>query len=178
MSLKLAVDPQLRIHLSYEGAKLSLPSQQGFWAVLQLNAPDADEAIRWLISYATRKPAPLPTWVQSSYIAPVLVSRLQNSDSLDKAIKSFPKIGEPSFLQVTLKALLTIPFGQTVSYRELAETIGKPKAVQAVGAACGRNPMPLLIPCHRVVRSDGGFGGYNGGIELKKRLLAFEAALR
>lgn len=72
-------------------------------------------------------------------------------------------------------ALLEIPFGQTRSYREQAEAIGRPTAVRAVGAANGRNPIPVVIPCHRVVGSSGLLTGYAGGTELKARLLALES---
>jgi O-6-methylguanine DNA methyltransferase len=84
------------------------------------------------------------------------------------------------FDRLVWETLLSIPYGQTLSYLDIAKAIGQTKAVRAVGGACGRNPMPLLIPCHRVIRSDGGLGGFSAGstsgIEIKKRLLAFEAA--
>jgi O-6-methylguanine DNA methyltransferase len=67
-----------------------------------------------------------------------------------------------------------IPFGQTRSYAWLAKQVeGKNKA-RAVGAACGSNPIPILIPCHRVIREDGGLGGYGGGLGIKKKLLKME----
>lgn len=72
------------------------------------------------------------------------------------------------------KELLRIPFGKTVSYRDIARRIGKPAAVRAVGGANGRNPVCIIVPCHRVVAADGGIGGYSGGLEMKRRLLALE----
>jgi O-6-methylguanine DNA methyltransferase len=72
-------------------------------------------------------------------------------------------------------ALRKIPYGATQSYGEVAEAIGQPNAVRAVGGANGRNRLPLLIPCHRVVASGGKLGGFTGGVGLKKRLLAHEA---
>jgi O-6-methylguanine DNA methyltransferase len=72
---------------------------------------------------------------------------------------------------------MRIPFGETVSYAELARRIGKPRAVRAVAQACGKNPLPIVIPCHRVIRSDGTIGGYSGGIRWKQRLLRFEREL-
>ncbi len=69
-----------------------------------------------------------------------------------------------------------IPFGETRSYSWVAEQIGKPRAARAVGQALGRNPLPIIIPCHRVVASDGKLGGYSGGIEMKRYLLRLEAA--
>lgn len=68
-----------------------------------------------------------------------------------------------------------IGYGRTVSYKEVAEQLGRPGAVRAVGSACATNPVPIVLPCHRVVRSDGGLGGYRGGLAAKKVLLALEA---
>jgi methylated-DNA-[protein]-cysteine S-methyltransferase len=73
-------------------------------------------------------------------------------------------------------ALLTIPFGQTRSYRQIAEQIGKPKAVRAVGAANGRNPVSIIAPCHRVIGANGALTGFAGGLAVKQHLLALEAA--
>ncbi|MBG6084964.1 methylated-DNA--[protein]-cysteine S-methyltransferase [Zhihengliuella flava] len=67
-----------------------------------------------------------------------------------------------------------IEFGQTASYRQVAEQVGSPRAVRAVGTACATNPLPIVIPCHRVLRSDGGLGGYLGGTDAKAELLALE----
>jgi methylated-DNA-[protein]-cysteine S-methyltransferase len=73
-------------------------------------------------------------------------------------------------------ALAEIPYGQTVSYAELAEMVGRPKAFRAVGQANGSNPVPIVLPCHRVVASGGHIGGYGGGIATKRRLLELEGA--
>ena len=73
-----------------------------------------------------------------------------------------------------LEALQTIPYGETRSYKEVAAAIGKPRAVRAVGAANGRNPIPIIIPCHRVIGSDGSLTGFGGGLEVKRALLALE----
>ncbi|MFL0578981.1 methylated-DNA--[protein]-cysteine S-methyltransferase [Dietzia sp. 179-F 9C3 NHS] len=72
--------------------------------------------------------------------------------------------------------LATIPYGHTATYTQLATDLGRPGAVRAVGTACATNPLPLVWPCHRVLRSDGGLGGFRGGLEVKQRLLALEAA--
>lgn len=71
-------------------------------------------------------------------------------------------------------ALLTIPFGETRSYAEIAHQIGKPKAVRAVGAANGRNPISIIAPCHRVIGSNGSLTGFAGGLEAKQLLLTLE----
>ncbi|WP_210405333.1 methylated-DNA--[protein]-cysteine S-methyltransferase [Limnobaculum zhutongyuii] len=70
--------------------------------------------------------------------------------------------------------LCNIPFGETISYQTLATRVGNPKASRAVGAANGNNPVSLIIPCHRVIGSDGSLTGYEGGIPIKEKLLAFE----
>lgn len=72
--------------------------------------------------------------------------------------------------------LAAIPFGQTWSYGELARRIGEPRAVRAVGAANGRNPLPVILPCHRVIGADGSLTGFGGGLPLKKFLLGHEGA--
>jgi methylated-DNA-[protein]-cysteine S-methyltransferase len=74
-------------------------------------------------------------------------------------------------------ALATIPFGATWSYGELARVIGKPDAMRAVGAANGRNPLPIVLPCHRVIGADGSLTGFGGGLPTKEALLRLEGAL-
>ena len=74
-----------------------------------------------------------------------------------------------------LRALQDIPYGETVSYGEIARRIGKPKAVRAVGAANGRNPLPIVLPCHRVIGSSGDLTGFGGGLDTKEALLRLEA---
>lgn len=80
------------------------------------------------------------------------------------------------FQRAVWHALETIPFGELRSYREVAEAIGKPTAVRAVGAANGRNPLPIVVPCHRVVGSDGSLTGFAGGMEIKRQLLVLEGS--
>jgi methylated-DNA-[protein]-cysteine S-methyltransferase len=78
------------------------------------------------------------------------------------------------FQQAVWAALAAIPCGATTSYAEIARRVGRPRAVRAVGAANGRNPVAILVPCHRVIGSDGTLTGYAGGLERKARLLAHE----
>ncbi|MFF7146306.1 methylated-DNA--[protein]-cysteine S-methyltransferase [Streptomyces nodosus] len=80
------------------------------------------------------------------------------------------------FRQLVQKHLPQIGYGQTRSYKEMAEMVGSPKAVRAVGTACATNPLPVVVPCHRVLRTDGTLGGYIGGLEAKTTLLNLEAA--
>ncbi|WP_434568217.1 methylated-DNA--[protein]-cysteine S-methyltransferase [Vibrio chagasii] len=78
------------------------------------------------------------------------------------------------FQQSVWHALTTIPYGETWSYAQLADAIGNPKAVRAVGLANGKNPVSVIVPCHRVIGKNGKLTGYAGGIERKQRLLAIE----
>jgi methylated-DNA-[protein]-cysteine S-methyltransferase len=78
------------------------------------------------------------------------------------------------FQQKVWKALMDIPYGETRNYREIATAVGSPRAMRAVGAANGRNPLPIIVPCHRVIGADGKLVGYAGGLTVKKLLLELE----
>lgn len=82
-----------------------------------------------------------------------------------------------SFTGKVLSRLLRIPFGKTFSYKDIATSVGSPRGSRAVGNACRGNRFPLLIPCHRVIASDGSLGGFSCGLEIKKRLIEFEASI-
>ncbi|MCL2560044.1 MAG: methylated-DNA--[protein]-cysteine S-methyltransferase [Turicibacter sp.] len=79
-----------------------------------------------------------------------------------------------AFQKLVWEASGTVPYGKTVTYKQLAETIGMPQAVRAVGAANGKNPIYIVIPCHRVIGSNGSLTGYGGGLEMKDKLLKLE----
>lgn len=79
-----------------------------------------------------------------------------------------------AFQRAVWSAMTAIPFGATAGYGELARRVGRPAASRAVGAACGRNPLPVVVPCHRVVGSDGSLTGYAGGLGIKRALLDLE----
>lgn len=79
-----------------------------------------------------------------------------------------------TFRQVVQQYLPHISYGDTRTYKEVADAVGNPNAVRAVGTACATNPLPVVVPCHRVLRTDGGLGGYRGGLEAKKILLSLE----
>lgn len=82
------------------------------------------------------------------------------------------------FYREVLRELASgVPYGTVVGYGDLAARVGQPGAAQAVGAAMGSNPLPVVVPCHRVVESDGGLGGFGGGLETKRQLLALEGVL-
>jgi len=79
--------------------------------------------------------------------------------------------------QVLRELASGVPYGAVVGYGDLAGRVGQPRAAQAVGVAMGSNPLPVVVPCHRVVESDGGIGGFGGGLETKRKLLALEGVL-
>jgi len=83
-----------------------------------------------------------------------------------------------AFQLEVLRALQEVPYGETISYGELAKRMGRPKASRAVGAANARNPLPIVIPCHRVIGSDGSLVGFGGGLDIKQKLLDLEKAHR
>ena len=78
------------------------------------------------------------------------------------------------FQRAVWKALMEIPWGEVRSYKWVAERVGAGKGYRAVGAACGANPLPIIVPCHRVISASGRIGGYSGGVEVKVRLLQLE----
>jgi methylated-DNA-[protein]-cysteine S-methyltransferase len=78
------------------------------------------------------------------------------------------------FMQTVWKTLLDVPYGETASYKQIAEKIGNPKAVRAVGMANNKNPLPIFIPCHRIIGSNGKLVGYAGGLQMKQQLLDLE----
>jgi O-6-methylguanine DNA methyltransferase len=87
-------------------------------------------------------------------------------------------IPEKGFTARVWRQIARIPYGEVRSYGRLAKALRRPQAARAVGQACGRNPLPLVIPCHRVVASDGSLGGFSAGLETKQKLLALEQGSR
>ena len=82
-----------------------------------------------------------------------------------------------SFMTKAWVALSKVKYGETISYSELAEKAGNKKAVRAAATSCAKNPLPVIIPCHRVIAKDGSLGGFGGGIELKKKMLKLEKVI-
>jgi methylated-DNA-[protein]-cysteine S-methyltransferase len=116
-----------------------------------------------------------PEWIEDR--ARLSDAMQQISQYFEGARKTFDlrlvPAGTP-FQQAVWRGLLSIPYGETTSYRDLARVIGRPSAIRAVGAANGRNPLPIVVPCHRVVGSSGYLTGYGGGLHIKETLLALE----
>lgn len=119
---------------------------------------------------------PEPDWIYNE--KPLAEARRQLDEYFAGTRKQFdlPLQLEGTEFQVeVLQALQKIPYGKTVSYGEIARRIGRPKAVRAVGAANGRNPIPIVVPCHRVIGSGGDLTGFGGGLDTKEALLRLEA---
>ena len=109
---------------------------------------------------------------------PLAKARRQLEEYFAGSRKNFDlpvKLNGTEFQVSVLKALQDIPYGETVSYGEIAKRIGRPKAVRAVGAANGRNPIPIVVPCHRVIGSSGDLTGFGGGLDTKEALLRLES---
>lgn len=137
----------------------------GFAAEMGAEAAFDDLRSRWPKADYVEDPMALRPWVLRAFGA--------DDVTLDKAPLFL--IGAPFQIKVW-EALLSIPSGQVTTYSEIAEAIGSPRAVRAVGTAVGRNPISWLIPCHRALRKSGGLGGYHWGLPMKRAMLAFETA--
>jgi len=137
----------------------------GFAGEMGEEAAMEDLVSRWPKAEFVEDPMMLRPWVQVAYGA---------GESGGERAPLY-LIGAPFQINVW-EALLQIPSGQVTSYSEIANSIGKPKAVRAVGTAVGRNPISYLIPCHRALRKSGGLGGYHWGLPVKRAILAWESA--
>ena len=117
-----------------------------------------------------------PGWTEERSFFDEVIGQLQEYFAGERKTFLLPLIPEGTeFQRVVWSELQKIPYGETISYKGLADRIGKPKAVRAVGAANGANPIPIIIPCHRVIGNDGSLTGFGGGLPLKKRLLELES---
>ncbi len=136
-----------------------------------------EDALRGISFQSGRHPAEVPeAWQRAeepfrdaiAQLAAYFAGRLRRFD-LALAPEGTP------FQREVWSALTEIPYGETVSYSELARRIGRPAATRAVGAANGRNPLPIVVPCHRVIGANGSLTGFGGGLSIKRRLLDLEA---
>ena len=137
-----------------------------------------DESALSLIGFPQGKMRhdPEPDWIFNE--KPFATVRQQLNEYFAGERKDFDlplQVTGTEFQVQVLEELQTIPYGETTSYGDIATRIGRPKAVRAVGAANGRNPLPIVIPCHRVIGSSGDLTGFGGGLNLKEALLRLEA---
>ncbi len=119
---------------------------------------------------------PEPEWIYNE--KPFADAKRQLGEYFAGTRKTFDlplRLSGTEFQVSVLEALQTIPYGETTSYGAIAKQIGRPKAVRAVGAANGRNPIPIVVPCHRVIGSGGDLTGFGGGLDTKEALLRLEA---
>jgi len=119
---------------------------------------------------------PDPEWIYNE--KPFAAARQQLREYFEGERKDFDlplNMSGTEFQVQVLEELRRIPYGETASYADIAARIGRPKAMRAVGAANGRNPLPIVIPCHRVIGSSGSLTGFGGGLDTKEALLRLEA---
>lgn len=127
---------------------------------------------------------PDPSWQQSPELLPSVAAQLTAYFAGELTDFDFDAFELPcaltgtEFQREVWHALIRIPYGKTCSYGDLARHIGRPKAVRAVGAANGANPIPIIVPCHRVIASDGSLHGFGGGLDIKQQLLNLEQGSR
>jgi methylated-DNA-[protein]-cysteine S-methyltransferase len=135
-----------------------------------------DLALRHIIFSGGREPAaPLPHWRESAAPLRETIRQLRAWFSGELREFDLPLAPEgPAFHQRVWRELCNIPYGETISYGEIARRIGSPNASRAVGRANGANPIPIVIPCHRVIGSNGKLTGYGGGLPRKQFLLGLE----
>lgn len=141
-----------------------------------LTAAGDDIGLRWLLFPQNRHEPLRDGWQRDS--APFAELRRQLAAYFAGELRDFDLPLAPQgtpFQHSVWTALRNIPYAETRSYRDLATNIGNPKAVRAVGLANGRNPLPIIVPCHRVIGADGSMTGFGGGIESKRFLLDLEA---
>jgi methylated-DNA-[protein]-cysteine S-methyltransferase len=133
-------------------------------------------ALRWVSFVCSKRSVPPQTgWKQNRAAFAEVIRQLQAYFRGDLKEFDLPLAMEGTEFQLRVwNALRAIPYGETISYAQLAERIGNPKAVRAVGLANGSNPIPIIVPCHRVIGSDGSLTGFGGGLSTKKKLLELE----
>jgi methylated-DNA-[protein]-cysteine S-methyltransferase len=138
----------------------------------------ADEAGLRLVHFQTgRRRKPDPSWQRDPAAFRSLAQQLGEYFRGERRTFDLPLAPRgTSFQLATWRVLATIPYGETISYAELARRVGRPAASRAVGAANGANPLPIVVPCHRVIGKDGSLTGFGGGLPTKRALLELEGA--
>jgi len=121
-----------------------------------------------------------PEWRRDARHAPLRQAKRELAEYFGGGRERFETALAPEgtpFQRSVWKAISTVAFGETITYRELARRAGRPDSVRAAGAATGRNPISIIVPCHRIVGSSGGLTGYAGGLDRKRALLALESGI-
>lgn len=134
-----------------------------------------EEGLRRIDFLGAGRTKPEADWVEAAGPLAEVAEQLRayfEGDRRDFELRLSPR-GTP-FQRGVWRRLCEIPYGETISYAELATRVGNPKASRAVGLANGRNPIPIVIPCHRVIGKSGSLVGYGGGLPIKEKLLALE----
>lgn len=140
----------------------------------------SDDGVHAVEFHASRHPVKRDArWVEADHpLLDTLAAQLDEYFAGERRDFDLPLAPEGTDFQRTVwHALARIPYGDTTSYAQLASTIGHPSAVRAVGAANGRNPIPIVLPCHRVIGADGALTGFGGGLPTKRFLLELEGAM-
>ena len=176
------VSARLKAHISFQHLPPRLvrwgfhPSSLGSLLI----GVDADSGALCLVAFAKGRGKNMVAneckakWSKTQFVednkltAAMLKSMFARPDALKVQMTGTP------FQHAVWKAIAAIPAGKTMTYADLARKIKNPKAVRAAGTACGANPVPVVVPCHRVVGSNGGLGGFGGGLELKRLMLDAE----
>ena len=158
-------------HDSIIGRLLLVGSERGIQRITRLDHGELPEPTLHLYYGDQANLTHLPGFFASACSA--IDAYLEDSSTLKLP---YEIVGGTPLQRAVWLALTKIPFGETRSYSQLAETVGFPRAVRAVASACAANPIPLIIPCHRVVAKDGTLAGFSlGGVEVKEKLLALES---
>ena len=114
-------------------------------------------------------------WIEDKTVFKDVIYQLEKYFNKELRIFDIPlKLNGTPFQKKVFSELLKIPYGSTISYQELAKRVDNPKASRAVGNANGKNPIAIIVPCHRVISKDGSIGGFSGGLDIKRKLLELE----
>lgn len=149
-------------------------SQQG---LCYLDFPKTDDPILGLRVWASKQARSAQFERNEQVCTPVLTQLKEYFDQKRKDFDLPIDLTGTPFQQLVYRQLCQIPYGTVASYKQIAEAIGAPKAVRAVGGANNKNPIPIIVPCHRVIGANGSLVGYGGGLEIKKILLKLEGSL-
>lgn len=148
------------------GRLILIAGEGGLWRILFANEDLASKGLRDADAPAVEGP---------DQVLDATVGQLEEYFAGERTDFDLPlHLEGTDFQKQAWRALATIPYGETISYGKQAEAIGRPGAFRAVGSANGQNPIPIVLPCHRVVGADGSLTGFGGGLDIKQRLLDLE----